>query len=1477
MFKKIILIFLLFILALSNTSYIFATENEPVYTKFRLVDAGTFNEYRYKITEEFFNLRNKYEIDGSIDTASAKKILDLAKKGYNYLPDSLSNKNYYNYLKSSVVRAIKYPNNSTNYTSLASAIENFLDKTNIQAIKGTVEAFPKEGNAPLNVTLRGNVRDPSGTKIPRYNYVWWMQEDGKRKILGNGISLNHIFRDEGNYAIFLDVRSDHKNKKGYTDVLSFSGRADIKIKEKVASIILKVNSTSLRNKDVLKFTPDDARYGLLFDATSSTPTAGTKFIKTSWDFGNGITKTYDGGPKVERVIYPIEGEYNVVLKLQTNELKTIERKFKISIHDPIATINVNTEEGYLGDKFTFSSQKTGNDKNLSFSWEIIDLNNDKVIFRKAGTLFTYVFKNKGKYNVKMKVSDASGKTDIDTKIIYINSRAPVADFTSKIPFSHKPNKVFFDATKSYDPDYSDDGKLKYNWIINGNRVKLNEPNYNGSTGYFTFDSVGEHSVTLEVVDPDSITSIKKSKVVINSILSVEFFAFPRVVQREKTIRFVSSSPQARFFEWDFGDGIKKGGKDANISHAYKKSGIYKVKLQVRDVNDNINSFTKNVYIGESDRPYSFIGVTDDGEVDVPFDETACDGKGAYIVNRVDTVTFSGKESINITGETTGLTYSWKLGRDTYKNTNDFTKKFDELGCYPIKLTVKSDENGRTDSTTSYVEVKNIKPTLSSLDVRVVDPNTDPVIVNVNALGAKDRDGIIQSYLWYYYTDIDSEPQDFRATKTPSTSFVLPKVTGNYYFVVIMKDNNEAKSNSEEITGSKYFMTLTGDNLNTPLVSLKVDDSTVSIGDEITFTANVENILGQDLSHKVKYSWDFDGDGFYDKQTTKNSVSYKFLSSGKKHTKVKAKYKGFSNTKTITINVSNILKPDFGYISIGNKFKFFYDGIGKADTYEWDLGDKTIISNKKYFEYEYKDGKPIHIVTLKISEGTKVKSIKKKVVKNFKNLILSRKDGLIVFSSPKVDENNQIVLENKRDNIFLYLGGNKKEVSNFVIDNDIKYDSNINGVDDDDEDNKGLSSYTDGGIIKVKLNDNKFQNFRVYTKDKNGNIIDSKDITIVKNYIEQEEIDINSIVFNGVSDDIKLKIEKLKNYVDGLPKEYKLKASMYVQKLQEEWSDNREKTNIILEFEGYIYETGVKNADEIVNLLEGLLVENQNDKSDKAIAYNALKNLIPTSIVCKDINTGTEIACYDKLIAKLDVIKSNSNIDENKALGTEILKVIADDKVMTAKEKTDFKAILKTFVYGGVANIPKEEKQVVEKEATTNNGDLINLIYTVFKWIAIIIFVLLGFIVLFYIYYKIDNKDPNIGFQDFIIDKTSGEKGTVKKEVTSVEDDIFADLQKESEKKEDNIENNNSEQETKKVDPLFGDNSFDKKTNNEEKAPLEKSDGDVPSWLKGTFDEVETKGEIKENKQEEKDIIKQEENIKENVKKEEIKEENSKDD
>jgi hypothetical protein len=76
------------------------------------------------------------------------------------------------------------------------------------------------------------------------------------------------------------------------------------------------------------------------------------------------------------------------------------------------------------------------------------------------------------------VTEPSGEVDIDTKIIYINSRAPVAEFSYKIPYAHQPNTVLLDASKSYDLDGIDDGKLIYEWLINGERVELDRARFN---------------------------------------------------------------------------------------------------------------------------------------------------------------------------------------------------------------------------------------------------------------------------------------------------------------------------------------------------------------------------------------------------------------------------------------------------------------------------------------------------------------------------------------------------------------------------------------------------------------------------------------------------------------------------------------------------------------------------------------------------------------------------------------------------------------------------------------------------------------------------------------------------------------------------------------------------------------------------------------------------------------------------------------
>jgi len=1466
MMKKILVILCVFSILSGNISAVFAANSswDTAFTKLRTVDLWTFNEYRYKLTEQFFTLRNDFEVAWSVKESTIVDIYKIAKESYNYLPDNLINKNLYKKLEIALAKSAKYPANDTMYLGLVDALDNYLEDVNIKSIKGSVTATPEKGNAPMSVTLRGSVRDETGTKIPEYNYVWWIDDAWKRKVIGNKPSIHYVFREEGTFSAFLDVTSSHKNSKGFTDVLPFRSRADIVVKEKIASLIIKVNSDTLRDKDELKFTPEEAWYGLVFDATSSTPTGGAKFTKTEWDFGNGVERTNTGEPEIERIKYSKEWEYTVALKLRTNEWKTVERKFTINVHDPIATVNASQEQWYLGDKFTFSAKPTGSDDNLSYDWEIIDIDFDKQIFNKSWKTFTYSFPKKGKYNVKLKVTESSWEVDIDTKIIYINSREPVAEYNYRIPHSHQPNTVLLDASKSYDLDGVDDGKLRYEWIIDGERVELDRASFNGSVGYYTFDSIESHSVLLQVTDPEGMSSQITKKVVIKSILSLDFAAYPRVTQRETPINFQADSPEASVFAWNFGDGNIKSGRNSNITHVYKESGIYTVKLEVSDSDDKINTYFKKVYIWDSNRPLAYINVKNTQGNEVETQAWACYGESAYVVDRAGTVSFSADESIDVTGKNTGLTYSWKLGQNKYFSSINFTQKFDELGCFPIQLTVKSKTKGQTNKLKTWMKVENLKPTLSSVDVQVVDGTADPVVVKVSALGAKDLDGVIQSYLWYYYTDIDPEPQDFRATKQSNTTFVLPKVTWNYYFVVLMKDNNEVRVSSEEITGSKYFITLTWDNINVPLVNLTVNDSSISVWEEVVFSAEVENILGYNLSKKAEYSWDLDGDGFYEQKTNTPSISYTYERSWEFYAKVKAKYKGYSNTKSITMNVSNLLKPNMDYVSIGNKFAIFNTSIWKIDSIEWNLWAGTKVSDSTAFIHTFDESKGSYDISLELKEWIKTETKKFNIKKNVKNLIAARKEWIVIFSNQEIKENTITIIDDKQK-LFLYLGESKWTVDNsltdFTLDTNMEYDSNLNWGKDDDKD-ISLSYWKNDSILEIKLNDTKNQSINIIGYDIEGNILDSQELLIIKEYINDEEIDINSIEFKGVTESEQITIEELKSEIKKLPKEYRLKSLMYVQKLQEEWFDVAEKTKVIVEFEGYISEIDSTNAINIYGLLEALLLEGEDDKSEKNLMFVALKNLTPTNIDCELSTDLTDGKCYNAIIERLDVIKINNDIDENKVLAKEILEVIAVYPDMTNSDKQNFKAILSSFIYGGVDNMPADVKDPIIKEPTepgNNNSDetsaFVDVIKTILFIFVIIVGIFIGIFIIFFLFYKITNKDDNVGFQDFIIEKTSGKKRKIVVQKDETED-ILKELDADLGSKESisdattKVENNKKEDSLETIDTKT--KPSDIKTNKEE----------VPDWLKGNFSEEKT---------EEKNINKRNFNKEEVIETEEVKE------
>lgn len=1423
-------------------------------------DKWTFNEYRYNINAEAVKLRNDFDLNKRMNPELINNLIKLTEESFKYLPDwdnwkpLLTNQRRKGDLVANLGKWLKYPTDVWTFNEIIKTLVNYLDNARIEKVSGQIVATPSSWNAPLKVTLRWDVIDPYGAIIPNNNYVWYINDTSGIKILWRKRSLNYTFDKEGRFDVFLAVLSDHKNSFWNRDVLPFSSRYSINVKERFIDFNIKINGRSLWNDDYIKFTPEEARSGLRIDATGSSPAKWSDFSRTEWDFWNWTKeKEYSWDPRIETVYYNKEWTFDVDLKLQTNDNHVATKKFTIEVRETLAEINATTTSWYIWDKVTFSARLTSSEdeENFSYSWQIVDVDQDKVIFKTNGAVFTYTFVDKWRFNILLNVVDNYWETDQDNQVIFINSRPPVADFDTKIPKRSEPNRVFLNGTKSYDPDFSDFGKLEYRWIIDGSEVRLENPNKNNSTGYYTFDSVWEHNVGLEVSDPDEVVWTRVESVNITSVLSVDFSAYPRVITKWWTVTFIANSPNARFFEWDFDDGSTRKWDDRRVNHKFESAGVYEVKLTVVDKDWERNSFTKEVYVWTGNIPFAVIDTMYSNWEDIWIEYNACDWNPAYMANRVQNIRFSWEESINADWWSSNLEYSWKI-RGRYYSKREVSIKFTELGCYPVKLTVKDKTSGKTNSLTRYVKIENELPTFTQIDITPQDMSKDPVVLNVSLRNAKDPDGVIQSYLWYYYTNTDPEPQGFRVTNVPSTSFVMPKVTNDYYFAVVMTDNNEEKVNTEEISDARYFITLEWDNLNTPLVSLKINNSSISMWDDVIFNVVVKNVLWQDITNKSQFEWDFDGDGLYEQKTSIPNITYNFRKSGEFHPKVKATFKWISNTKNVTINVTNKLIPDFEYISIWKKVIFINKSIWEIVSSILKYDGKQVSFPDKTLVHEFEDSKKLHNVTLKIQEWTNVKEIKKRVITNTSNLIKARKPWLNVFTYPAYDREVNIVnIKEDWDKFVVYLWESRGEHKFYAVDYDIYEDTDLNWGKADDIDNKLDRSFWTGEPLEVKLNDLKEQTIRIFLlKDDKKTVTETLDIKIIKDYIF--EVDVDEVEFTGLTTQEEVKIEKIKDYVKTFEPKYRLEASKFVEKLQASWLDDREKTETILAFEQYVDNiTGldITEKDDIINMLESFLVNDAEDNTVKNLAFNVVKNLIPS-----------DIDGYSNIVDKLETIKNQKDVEKNRAIWSEILASIKDNEDLTDEDKLTIKSQLKVLIYNN--DIPESEKpkeeDTVKPEDTTTSGDkwgFIWIIISAFKWIVIIVWIFvwifLVWIIAFWIWYKVGNKDKNVKFADFIIEKTGSKRN--KNNQTDVFDDLEEELvvdKKEDKKQEKKIEKKEEVKQDKKLEakPEIKEEKQEQEEktedkldtteeNKEESAPMDKADWEMPSWMRGAVEKV----------------------------------------
>lgn len=808
--------------------------------------------------------------------------------------------------------------------------------------------------------------------------------------------------------------------------------------------------------------------------------------------------------------YAQRGTYQVMLEV-TGKDGVVDRKiFYVVVADISAIIYVNP--GYtnkVATPITFNSAVTSDGSKVSeYEWSSTPDNKE---FLSKAQNFSAAPEKPGRYTVMLKVRNENGNEATDKVNVDIESNPPVAKFTVKTPKASKPAEVELNASSSYDPD-GPNPNMTYLWTIDGEAGKeyvYITGNENDKVARVRFLTTGSHKVELRVEDSNEKGKFSKSlqAVTIASLLDADWTAETQASAvlnsngaANVDIGIVSSNGVAYSFDYGDGeveDGVFVGTKTIETKHTYKKAGVFNLTATVQDDQGAKVKLNKKIAIGGGQSPVASINILVNGE--------EVDTAEIIIASRKDVFTFSAADSKNTDGTTKNLEYSWDFG-DGKKSTKSIVNySYKDLspvapGYYTVTLTVTDAMNPLKKAQESFkVQVIPQKPSLKTITViPLAAEYKTPLKVQLKAVEAKAPEGQITTYRWWYY-DVkdDSNELGSQLTTVPETTITLgtkgdegEEVT--YTFQVEIRDTMNQTANAAEMLGEENLPTLkviNGPN-KPPKSSFTVSKTSVETGEVVTFTSTSTDSDGKVTS----YIWDVDGDGFQnDRPTTKSSVTKAYATPTPEGVKVRLKVIDDSYAESVSDPVMVYVaskyaapKAAFYYQQKPGTLDVIFQNASVIDkaltiaTYGWDFDaasnlksadtngngvkDDDVESQEKSPTIAYQSAGTFYVkLTIKDSSGA-VGSIINPVT--VKPVTSTQNGGAPVFALPSGQTvplnakmntipaadliDGKIHLTGTAGNVTFDFSPAEGSIIKYVIDKNIYFDSNNDGVKDNDE-------------------------------------------------------------------------------------------------------------------------------------------------------------------------------------------------------------------------------------------------------------------------------------------------------------------------------------------------------------------------------------------------------------------------------------------
>ena len=390
----------------------------------------------------------------------------------------------------------------------------------------------------------------------------------------------------------------------------------------------------------------------------------------SWKIGN---QQYHTGKTPAPYTFPGYGTYSVSLTT-TNGNCTHTYTGTIVIADQTPDFTVNNREGCKPFRPTLTAKAPNPGLIKNYTW---DFGNGQLSSGSASPSKQFTYSEAGDYYVKLITTDTFGCKHEVIKNPYIRVNGPDADFTSTTNTGCKGlTTTFIDSTKTD----SVNAIVKWEWDFgDGTTQAFTAPPFQ-----HTYDSVGDYNVSMTVTDAKGCTSKKTYRqfVVISTLKADWTSPIASCPGASNMFRNLTKSDLPYSSVWDFGDSTTFSTKPNDVQHgfhAYKDTGVYTVKLKVRDIFACEDSLTKENIIRVA-RPTASFDANNFTSFCTPFEA------------KFQNTSYFYESSF------------WSLGTGNSNQANP-TTYYTSTGTYPIKLIVTS-PGGCKDSATNTVRVFN---------------------------------------------------------------------------------------------------------------------------------------------------------------------------------------------------------------------------------------------------------------------------------------------------------------------------------------------------------------------------------------------------------------------------------------------------------------------------------------------------------------------------------------------------------------------------------------------------------------------------------------------------------------------------------------------------------------------------------------------------------------------------------------------------